>query len=158
VTDVVAGWYPDPSGTAAQRWWDGAQRTETTRAAPAAEQSAYGQPAYGQPAYGQPAYGQPAYDQPAYGQPAYGEPAYGQQSYQPSSAAPSLFARNRYSAITAGIAVVYAFLALFVHLVFIGILPILFVVRAFRAGEKLAPAAAVIAVIAIGFDIALAAH
>ncbi|CAN5636246.1 hypothetical protein BH10ACT8_BH10ACT8_03000 [soil metagenome] len=148
MTDVVAGWYPDPSGTAAQRWWDGAQWTETTRAAPAAEQSVYGQPAYGQPAYGQ-----PAYDQPAYGQ-----PAYGQQSYQPSSAAPSLFARNRYSAITAGIAVVYAFLALFVHLVFIGILPILFVVRAFRAGEKLAPAAAVIAVIAIGFDIALAAH
>ncbi|WP_223693664.1 DUF2510 domain-containing protein [Leifsonia poae] len=59
--NVPPGWYPDPSGTGRQRWWDGQQWT--THFAPAA--SAFPvtpapQPAAAQPTYGQPAYGQPA--------------------------------------------------------------------------------------------------
>lgn len=35
-TSVPAGWYPDPSGAAGQRWWDGHAWTTTTRATSAA--------------------------------------------------------------------------------------------------------------------------
>ncbi|MFN0028318.1 MAG: RDD family protein [Acidimicrobiales bacterium] len=98
-----SGWYPDPSSTDSERYWDGNAWTTSTRpiqqqgtppaptyqpsyeqpAAPPAgsEQPGYAQPNYGQPNYGQPAYGQPAGDQPAYGQPASEQPNYGQPAY-----------------------------------------------------------------------------
>lgn len=62
---VAAGWYPDPSGAAGLRWWDGVRWTEHTQAhtpaAPVAAQPAV-QPQYGQQAhYGQ----QPGYTSPA---------------------------------------------------------------------------------------------
>jgi len=36
MTNVPAGWYPDPAGSPLQRWWDGSHWSETTQPAPAA--------------------------------------------------------------------------------------------------------------------------
>ncbi|GAA2245668.1 DUF2510 domain-containing protein [Herbiconiux moechotypicola] len=46
---VPAGWYPDPSGQAARRWWDGTRWTEHTDAPAAPAPAAPAAPAY--PAY-----------------------------------------------------------------------------------------------------------
>ena len=70
MTDVPAGWYPDPSGNASKfRYWDGAQWTDQL-------QDRFAQEAPSQPTYGA-VPGQPY--QP--GQPAYG--AVPAQPYQP---------------------------------------------------------------------------
>lgn len=59
---VAAGWYPDPSGAAGLRWWDGARWTEHTQAQAPAAPVASAAPQYGQQAqYGQ----QPGYTSPA---------------------------------------------------------------------------------------------
>ncbi|NMO53674.1 DUF2510 domain-containing protein [Actinoplanes sp. TBRC 11911] len=55
-TATPAGWYADPSGQPAQRWWDGQAWTahvQPTPPAPVSAQQFYGQTA--DPAYGQPA-------------------------------------------------------------------------------------------------------
>lgn len=36
MTNVPAGWYPDPAGSPLQRWWDGSNWSQTTQPAPAA--------------------------------------------------------------------------------------------------------------------------
>lgn len=36
MTNVPAGWYPDPAGSPLQRWWDGSHWSETTQPVPAA--------------------------------------------------------------------------------------------------------------------------
>ena len=40
--DVPQGWYPDPDGRPADRWWDGAQWTERTRPSTSASLAAGG--------------------------------------------------------------------------------------------------------------------
>jgi hypothetical protein len=55
------GWYPDPSGTPQERWWNGMSWGEQTRPG----SPAYAGPAYGGPAYGGPAYGGPVFVPPA---------------------------------------------------------------------------------------------
>lgn len=176
MSEVAAGWYPDPAGSPAQRWWDGNQWTDQLQPfaaapvyqpAPAAESAPADRPApapgrwnqqpgYEQPAYGQQPYGyQPGYGQQPYGQQQYGQQPYGQQPYgQPAFGgggrpAGSLWHRNQMSFITVIIGVVYLFLAFEAHLVFIGILPILMTIRAFNRKEKLAPVAALVAAAAI---------
>lgn len=77
---VPAGWYPDPSDPTRERYWEGLQWTQHTRA-PEAPAAWNGQP-YGQQAYGQQPYGQQPYGQQPYGQQQYGRPGgypYGQQ-------------------------------------------------------------------------------
>ena len=36
MTNVPAGWYPDPAGSPQQRWWDGSNWSQTTQATPTA--------------------------------------------------------------------------------------------------------------------------
>ena len=36
MTNVPAGWYPDPAGSPQQRWWDGSHWSQTTQATPTA--------------------------------------------------------------------------------------------------------------------------
>jgi hypothetical protein len=58
-----AGWYPDPSGSGQQRYWDGSQWTEYY--APGAQSAPGGYPGYG---YGPaPGYAQPAAPKPPVG-------------------------------------------------------------------------------------------
>ncbi|MEX1365516.1 MAG: DUF2510 domain-containing protein [Nannocystaceae bacterium] len=84
---VPPGWYPDPSGAPAMRWFDGRQWTPQTAAMgsvpmggmPAQPQQGYGHPpqqGYGQP---QPGYGHPP--QQGYGHPQH--PGYGQPGAPP---------------------------------------------------------------------------
>lgn len=89
MTQIPAGWYPDPDPEAPEprgrRWWDGERWTE--HLAPAAQPAP--QPTYpaqqpsGQGGYGQyeqsGQYGQRSYDQGGYGQQPYGAGQYGRQ-------------------------------------------------------------------------------
>ena len=74
---VPAGWYPDPSDPTRERYWEGLQWTQHTRA-PEAPAAWGGQP-YGQQPYGQSG-GYPYGQQPGVTQP-YGQQPYGQQPY-----------------------------------------------------------------------------
>jgi uncharacterized RDD family membrane protein YckC len=99
MSQMQAGWYPDPmsSGASVVRYWDGTRWTQHVQAAPEAapEPSAspvpdptapisgyppapsatpYGQSPYGQSPYGQSPYGQSPYGQSPYGQSPYGAP------------------------------------------------------------------------------------
>lgn len=96
------GWFPDPTGLQALRWWDGTQWSHQTRPLPGNEQGpplpyqpqqSYGQPRqpssrpdpqYGTPP-GQPPYqGHPQYQQTPYEQPYQQAQSYGQQPGPPS--------------------------------------------------------------------------
>jgi hypothetical protein len=134
VSEYAAGWYPDPSGSADQRWFDGLQWTSAT----APSQRPASVPAETQRFWTAP----PAWvDQRQQSQPWRSD--FSRHSVSTNPAA--LLARNRYTAITAAIAVIYLLLAVTVHVALIGILPILMSARAFRAKEPLAIASAVIA-------------
>jgi hypothetical protein len=141
MTEIVAGWYPDPAGSTLSRWWDGTRWTESTMA----PNSTSGQVPYQQAPYGQ----QGAYQ---YGQAQYNQPL--PYSGGPASVG-SLWQSNRYTLITVAVAIAYALLGLTTHVVLIGIVPILFAVRAFRAREKLAVLAAAVAGLSVVVTIIL---
>jgi hypothetical protein len=126
VTQYAPGWYPDPSGSSDHRWFDGVQWTATT--APAPPQQFWTAPVS---AAGTSPLGLGHSPHTSLGQPT------------------GTMARNRYTAITAGIAALYLLLAITVHVALIGILPIVMSLRAFRAKEPLAPLSAVIAGISL---------
>jgi len=172
MTEVVAGWYPDPAGSALSRWWDGSHWTESTMApnSMSNQQPGWSQPVqqpgwpptrtntYQQASYGQTSSEQAPHQQAPYGQQTqYGQPQYNQQlPYGGGPAnARSLWQTNRYTFITVGVAIAYALLGLTTHVVLIGIVPILFAVRAFRAQEKLAIFAAVVAGLSVVLTIIL---
>ncbi|MFT4219509.1 MAG: DUF805 domain-containing protein [Microbacterium sp.] len=75
---VDAGWYPDPSGTPGERWWDGVQWTASTRAAsasPTYPPSAYATPpAYAVEPYSPAGTAQPYAPSQPYAQSAYALP------------------------------------------------------------------------------------
>jgi uncharacterized protein YxjI len=73
------GWYADPSGEHALRWWDGNTWTQHTQESPQQGQQAGGQQGQStQQQYGQQQYGQQGQQQ---GQQYYGTPQQGQQQY-----------------------------------------------------------------------------
>ncbi|MEZ5096891.1 MAG: RDD family protein [Nocardioides sp.] len=102
MTQIPAGWYPDPTpgvDPAQQRWWDGTAWTAHVQTPPPAapetairpaepEQQGYGQQGYGQQGYGQQGYGQQGYGQQGYGQQGYGQQGHGQQGH-PGASMPS---------------------------------------------------------------------
>ncbi|MEO6704000.1 MAG: DUF2510 domain-containing protein [Jatrophihabitantaceae bacterium] len=45
MTEVLAGWYPDPAGGAVHRWWDGGRWTESTSPIDPGAAPVYGRPA-----------------------------------------------------------------------------------------------------------------
>jgi len=167
--DVPPGWHPDPQNpTCALRWWDGAQWTSHVHAVPQAVAQPV-PPVWGGPppvgSWGGPQqWGAP---QPAPGPekqpwastsssppPWQGSPFSGPGGPVPGVGygSQSWFARSRNSVYALGIAAVYVLVALTAHLVFFGILPILFSVRAARAKEPLAPVAitATVLTVALG--------
>lgn len=135
MTEAVAGWYPDPAGGPLSRWWDGRQWTESTMPAVPVPAQSYGgySPAAG-----------------GYGQAAGG---YG-QVLAPNR---TFWQANRYTSITMMVAVGYVVLAFAAHLVVIGIVPVLFAVRAFRAKERYAIVAALAAAVAVLVSLSLLA-
>lgn len=179
MADIAPGWYPDPAGSTDARWWDGVSWSNSTRPQPAEATSPpqqYGQPQYGQPPYGQPNYGQPQYGQPqnGFGQPfqppagypqaGYPQAGYPQAGYpqaNPSGQANpnqsgqldlgTMLQRNKFTAITLAVCIVYALLAIKAHIAVIGVLPVLLSVRAFRAREPFAVVSAVAAAFAVIF-------
>ncbi|HEX2903084.1 MAG TPA: DUF2510 domain-containing protein [Jatrophihabitans sp.] len=131
MSEVAAGWYPDPAGSPAQRWWDGSRWTDQL-------QQPYAQQPYAQ----QQRYGQPGYGPQLYGAQPYGSP-YGTQVQR------STWQRNQLSFITMIVGVLYLLLAFEAHFVFIGALPVLLTVRAFNRKEPLAWIAAIVTAVAV---------
>ena len=155
VADVVAGWYPDPAGGPAARWWDGHQWTNHLQPAQPPSQGYAAAPYGGAPHQAWSPVSAPAAPQqfPQYSN---GYAQLPQQfGAQPTG---SVFQRNRYTAISVGVAALYAIFAIAVHIVFIGIVPILFCVRAFRAREQYRVVAAIAAALAVIFSLAMLAH
>lgn len=132
MTQYAPGWYPDPSGSSDHRWFDGVQWTATT--APTPSQQFWTAPVSA---------------------PGASPLGLGHSPHTSSGQQTGAVARNRYTAITAGIAALYLVLAITVHVALIGILPIVMSLRAFRAKEPLAPLSAVIAGISLVVTIAL---
>jgi hypothetical protein len=81
--------------------------------------------------------------------PAYAAPTYA-PAYQPAYPANrTFFQANRYTCLATGFAAAYLLLAVFAHLVVLGIVPVLMSVRAFRAKERYAAASALAAGLAL---------
>lgn len=130
MTQAVAGWYPDPAGGPLSRWWDGSQWTQATMPAPVYAAAGYAPSGYAPHGYGPAAASHPAY-----------------RPVLPANR--TFWQANRYTCLAIGFAVGYALLALFAHLVVLGIVPVLMSVRAFRASERYAVASAVAAGLAV---------
>ncbi|QNK81420.1 DUF2510 domain-containing protein [Nakamurella sp. PAMC28650] len=152
MTAPTAGWYSDPNGAPTLRYWNGTAWTDATQQAPSpAVQSPYGQAGpYGQTGTYPGAF--PAGPNPSYAYPPAPTPPPG------GGAAAGLWAQNKTSFITVAICIVYLVIAGFSHLVFFGILPVLYTVRSFQAKESLAWLAAAVTVVTIGFSIWRTTH
>ena len=124
---IAPGWYADPDNAAQLRWWDGAQWTPQAMPVPGAG---------------------PAVRSGYTPQPVPSYPG-GLRLAPPKS----FLARNVNSALAVAVAIVYGVLAIFAHLIFLGIFPIILTVNAFRAKEPYAAIALVISVAAVAFGI-----
>lgn len=139
-----AGWYPDPAGGAAPRWWDGSAWAAAT---PIAPQASY-PPVIAAP----PQQWDASPPVPVGG--GWQARAGGWNRAAPVGAR----GRNRYSLITFGVVALYLVLAVAAHVAILGIFPILMAVRSVRAREPLAPVAVVAAVIAVIVGVTAFAH
>jgi Protein of unknown function (DUF2510) len=166
-----AGWYPDPAGSNAWRWWDGQAWSNTTSAV---DPSAVSQPGAVPAPVAAPVLAAPVLAAPtAVGAPgAVGTPAAGMPGYGPASPVPTTYgyqpqqmpARtgrsnpNGLAFTTFAIVAVYLVLAVTTRIVFIGVLPMLMAIRSQRAREPLAPVALAAAVIALVIGIIAFTH
>jgi hypothetical protein len=145
------GWYADPQGLAAYRWWDGLNWTANTAdgqpAAPSAPQSYYGRPETSGAA--------PAGQFP---QTQYPPAQFPPTQYQPTQYPPSQFRptptasgaqRNRYAFITLGIVALYVLVAWKAHVYVLGVLPVVMSVRSKSRNEPLAVVAIIAAAVAL---------
>lgn len=155
---AAPGWYADPHGVAAFRWWDGNTWTAATHPGqPAQAEPVYAQPAEPAAVQSHPAFAQqalPAYAAAGYGQsvPGYSTPAFAQplnQVLAANRAPASGWDRNRYAFITFGIVALYFFIAMSTRVVFFGILPLGMSIRSKRGNEPLAAFAIGAAVLSI---------
>jgi hypothetical protein len=150
------GWYADPQGLAAYRWWDGLTWTAHTSAGqpatPSAQQSYYGQ-AETTVAAPPTQYPQAQYPHAQYPHAQYPHAQYPQTQYPPSqfrpTPQPSGVERNRYAFITLGIVACYVLIAWKAHIFVLGILPVVMSVRSKSRNEPLAPVAIVAAAVAL---------
>jgi hypothetical protein len=133
MTSPAPGWYPDPSGAPALKWWDGYHWTDHQQ-----YQSATAQP-------------------PG---PLGGWYAPGSTSAPTAVAVQRHSARvkNTYASITFGVVALYLVLTVSAGISVLGILPALMTYRSFRAQEKLAPVALIATVVAIGFALWVRSH
>ncbi len=118
------GWYADPQGVAAYRWWDGLAWTA---------HAAHGQPA--DPAAGQGFYGA------AMTAPRAAE-------FRPTPTV-STGQRNQFAFITLGIVALYVLIAWKAHIYVLGILPVVMSIRSKSRNEPLAPVAIIAAAVAV---------
>jgi hypothetical protein len=152
-TETPPGWHPDPADPAASmRWWDGTRWTSDVRPLAGPPPSPYaGSPGpYGGSAAG-PYGGPPGPANRPFGSSGGTPPGwYGPTGPPQWSGTEASFARRNQRSLTAtGVAILYIIVAITSHLVFFGILPLLFSVRAWQARETLAPLAIAASVVAI---------
>jgi hypothetical protein len=141
-TNIPPGWHPDPQNPALSlRWWDGTQWTGDVRpSTPTAP-----------PPLGNAWDAGHNWNNSA--------PAGWPPSGQPGPYAGQTFARRNQRSLTAvGVAAVYVLIAFTAHIVFFGILPILFSVRAYKGREPLAPLAIAAAAVAVVVAIVTLVH
>lgn len=74
-------------------------------------------------------------------------------AYPQAPAPTSALRRNQLTATTVGVCILYAAVAFYAHFAFIGILPVVLTLRAFRRREPLAAVAAVFTVVAVGISL-----
>lgn len=159
-----AGWYPDPNGSAQQRWWNGQSWTndlapvaaapaEAMAATPAAEPgyaitapAAYSPQPHAPQAFGGQPHNGASYGTQPYG--SHGSQPYGSPHYAPAAPATG-WARNRYALITFGIVALYLFIAVTSGVAILGILPLMMSIRSQQAREPFAPFAIGAAILAI---------
>lgn len=118
------GWYADPQGVAAYRWWDGLAWTA---------HAAHGQPA--DPAAGQGFYGGPVTATPAT-----------QLGTTPTLSSGQ---RNKYAFITLGVVALYVLIEWKAHVYVLGVLPVVMSIRSKSRNEPLAPVAIIAAAVAV---------
>lgn len=165
----AAGWFTDPHAPNFLRWWDGIQWTHHVHPVPGAAPShqVAAQPPHHvaqHAAHHAAAQANPAYSAGS-GLAHAGATAYPAAAYAPAAAetqpfaaqattgSESLYDANPRSVTAIGVSLLYLLIAITTGFVFAGIVPALYTFRAFERREKLAPAALLAAVVAIGFAV-----